>query len=94
MNINNLREFLLENEIIKENIYCPKCGTIEELVMSTLMNLNKIEYRCKRLGFQRRIRIVSSKILLTKLLHLIYLLLNNISYKTLYLQSVSKKDYF
>ena len=85
LNINDCREFLLENEIIQQNIYCPKCETIAELGKSTLLNLNKIEYRCKRSGCQMRIRISSSKIPLTKLLHLIYLLLNDINYKTLYL---------
>ncbi len=85
LNINDCREFLLENEIIQQNIYCPKCETIAELGKSTLLNLNKIEYRCKRSGCQKRIRISSSKIPLTKLLHLIYLLLNDINYKTLYL---------
>ncbi|KAG0422598.1 hypothetical protein DMUE_6197, partial [Dictyocoela muelleri] len=83
--IGALKEFLIENDIVKHQVYCTKCNEPSELKIYTEKNKNKLIYRCNSLLCRKRKGLTNSKLGLKDLIHIIYLIISGVSYKQIYL---------
>lgn len=83
LSIDSTKTFLLDNAIITNTILCSKdgCNGNARLYVVKSNGTEILQYRCARRGCQRRKAICSSKLTLNKLLHCIYLLLNDTPYQ-------------
>lgn len=79
------KEWLIDNEIIFENIICQKCGNTAKLQRTSSYEKDIIQWRCKQLGCQKRKRLSKSKIALPKLIHCVYLLMLEVNYRNMYI---------
>ncbi|KAG0438987.1 hypothetical protein DMUE_2743 [Dictyocoela muelleri] len=83
-NINKLLEFLIDNEIVAQYSLCSSCGEICKLQIYESSNNKTIIYKCKGRGCQKRFSFFNTKLPITNLFHVIYLLLSGVTYKQLF----------
>lgn len=81
-NMSQLRDFLLENEVINRTRVCSKCGCNAVLLMSD--SSFSIHYRCRSRTCQKTISLYHSKLPFTRLVHAIYLILSDVTYTQIY----------
>ncbi|KCZ81344.1 hypothetical protein H312_01225, partial [Anncaliia algerae PRA339] len=80
LSLENLREYLLDNEIIFESKPCRICGYIALLVININNGKHKLLYRCKNQLCRYRQSLLNTKIPLNKYLQLVYCLILNMNY--------------
>ena len=83
--VDNLYEFIVDNTILHGTIECYKCGGLSKLMKATNNGQKTIIYRCKTTGCQRRQSLTSSKLPITKLTHIIYMLMLDTTYHNIFL---------
>ncbi|KAG0437747.1 hypothetical protein DMUE_3510 [Dictyocoela muelleri] len=81
MDMSKLFDFIVENNIMTRHIICEACG--RNSVLKKMIRKSKciIIYRCEFVSCRKIKSTTNSKIELTKLIHIIYLILNNSTYK-------------
>ncbi|KAG0420632.1 hypothetical protein EQH57_0073 [Dictyocoela roeselum] len=82
--IDILFEYCLNNNILEMNRNCPRCGgdTILKLYKKHAKQI--IIYRCCNQNCRRKIPITNTKLKITQLVHIIFLILSGTNYKQLY----------
>lgn len=81
--IEKLRDFLLENEVVTEEKRCQNCSGTVVLKICIQNNKKLLLYRCRVHGCQKRFSLFRTNIPLPQFLHLLYLLLSGVTYKQL-----------
>lgn len=84
-NINELKAFLVENEILPHEKRCNKCGGSAKIVVYRTNERESIMYRCTRKNCQKRNNISNTKLDHRMLINTIYLLLADSNYHQLFL---------
>lgn len=78
-NMEALKEFLISNNIIAETIICVKCNS-EAIMMSITGQSTMIKYRCPRRGCQKIQSLFQTPWPLTKVVHVLYVLILGSNY--------------
>lgn len=77
----NVKEFLVENEILHQTKRCVKCNSDSMLIIYKENGNERLLYRCKKRDCQNKSVILKgTKMILNEYLHLIYLIFINCNY--------------
>jgi len=79
------KEFLLDNQIIEEEMICMRCNSICSLYVITERTNKFLIYKCSERVCRKRKRLLKTKIDLNRLLQIIYLLMADCSYRQIFL---------
>lgn len=84
-NTEDCKEFLVINNIMPSTKQCPACTMASKLIIAKSDGSEKIVYRCVNTCCRKRISIGNSKLKITRVIQIIYLLMIDINYRQLHL---------